>query len=335
MSEEFSEVLQNIYDKMPSREGHLIMDSSKLSTFQECPRKFFFAHVLGWKSEGNSEFHLDFGKAYHSAKETLWKEGGTSAGVEAAYQTFLAEWGKNSEKYMDYPAKGKHPNNVLSALVGFATKYAKDFKELELVNTEVPGSFLLPNNFMLSFRIDSIHKRVNSGEVLFMDDKTASRADANEHTKYNLSLQMGTYFRALMFMHPNEAVIGGFVNTAIFLKDQVNHSRVAVYKGYEQLNFWLGQVTYICGEIKRELEQLMECVPGDSYLDAFPPNTNHCTQYYGCRFADICMAVANPLRYAERAPSGIRIEHWNPFMEAEEKGKEVLHLNENIEVGAS
>lgn len=57
----------------------LAWDSTSLGLLKECPRKYFYQIVLGWKPRGES-VHLKFGQLYHSAME--------------AYDHFAASLGK-------------------------------------------------------------------------------------------------------------------------------------------------------------------------------------------------------------------------------------------------
>jgi len=65
-----------------------IIDSSKLSTFMECPRKYFYEYVLGWRPS-MPNVHLTFGTAWHAAVERLLIEGYSQEHVEEAKFIFL------------------------------------------------------------------------------------------------------------------------------------------------------------------------------------------------------------------------------------------------------
>ena len=53
---------------LPEQPTWLIRDSSKLDNYQECPRKYFFTHILGWRSEAPAH-DLYFGESWHKARE--------------------------------------------------------------------------------------------------------------------------------------------------------------------------------------------------------------------------------------------------------------------------
>ena len=46
------------------------VDSTKINTFLDCPRQYFFTYVLGWRSDRPNN-HLVFGQAWHEAMEHL------------------------------------------------------------------------------------------------------------------------------------------------------------------------------------------------------------------------------------------------------------------------
>lgn len=43
-------------------------DSTSLGTFKECPRKYYYQHILGWQTK-HASVHLIFGQLYHSGME--------------------------------------------------------------------------------------------------------------------------------------------------------------------------------------------------------------------------------------------------------------------------
>ena len=45
-----------------------IKDSSKLDTYLDCPRKFFYEHMLGWRVDRPAHA-LHFGTSWHMARE--------------------------------------------------------------------------------------------------------------------------------------------------------------------------------------------------------------------------------------------------------------------------
>lgn len=46
-------------------------DSTMLGTFKECPRKFYFSHILNWRS-GHENIHLIFGRLFHAGLERYY-----------------------------------------------------------------------------------------------------------------------------------------------------------------------------------------------------------------------------------------------------------------------
>ena len=60
-----------------------VLDPSKIKTFKQCPRQFFYEHVLGWRSK-EPNLHLVFGEAWHQALEHLFNNGMSSNKIAEA-----------------------------------------------------------------------------------------------------------------------------------------------------------------------------------------------------------------------------------------------------------
>jgi len=146
-----------------------ILDPSKLNTYLECERMFFFEYVLGWRQTTTTN-HLHFGSAHHEAMELLTKsllssriEGveniphllseltrsygdideaaemliKTFPQIDEAFQKFLdyyradPEFGPDSDEIF-YP---KTPAREALALLLYTHEYAVDFHCFELVHS--------------------------------------------------------------------------------------------------------------------------------------------------------------------------------------------------------
>ena len=50
----------------------------------------------------------------------------------------------------------------------------------------------------------------------------------------------------------------------------------------------------------------------DDILRAFPKNTESCTKYFGCPYADFCQAWMNPLQRCQEVQPGFKLDFWDP-----------------------
>lgn len=76
---------------------------------------------------------------------------------------------------------------------------------------------------------------------------------------------------------------------------------------------WMWTTVQIMNLIEWDMHRLFdEAREGDEIMMAFTKNPQACTKYFGCRYADFCMAWANPLQYSDEVPQGFTIRHWDP-----------------------
>src|SRR5512137_1973995 len=72
-------------------EATRVMDSSKVQDFLDCPRKYFYRHVLGWERDEPAHA-LHFGTCVHTAMDALYSYGFNTTSVELAKAMFLDEY---------------------------------------------------------------------------------------------------------------------------------------------------------------------------------------------------------------------------------------------------
>jgi ATP-dependent helicase/DNAse subunit B len=74
-------------EKQPTWE---VQDATKIQAYMNCPRRYFYEYVLGWRAE-RKNVHLEFGNGWHVAMETLLNEGYHTDAVARAF-AHLAEY---------------------------------------------------------------------------------------------------------------------------------------------------------------------------------------------------------------------------------------------------
>jgi len=303
-----------------------ILDSSKIETFLECPRKYFFEHILGWRMDvPNHDAY--FGESWHKAREWQLRYGYSD--IEGAYNAFLRHYRKEFPPESDNLYTPKDPAGVLRALMEFAEKRSNDLVENEVVTLdgvkmlEISGTVPVDDHRVLHYRLDSIIRRNSDGKIFSWDHKSTKRISRQWREKFHLSIQNGTYTHCLYCMFPIEDVLGiEFCGTCFeFLKRgsanrpagyYVTLERVPAFKTPDQMNVWLWTVVDILDSIEREMDRLFHSSDDDLLLMAFPMNPSNCTKYFGCAFHDFCLSWQNPLQHCEEPPLGFRTEFWDP-----------------------
>jgi len=305
---------------IPTDESWNILDSSKLNTYLDCPRRFFYEYLLGWRQDYPNN-HLIFGEAWHDAMEFLLVAGVKPENLKPAFETFLATYRKRLGPETDEQYFPKDPSNAATALTEYITLYQGE--PFTVLHTEVGVRVPLNEEDCIVGRIDAIVS-VTQGKIWFFDHKTGSRLDRTWESQWDMSLQMGTYLHALhCCFNPND-IGGGIINGVFFQKGENKFRRKPVQKSLELLNAWLWNVNEWLKDLKTDMARLADAHPISSpVLGAFRQNTQSCTKYFGCPFAPFCSSWANPLAFVnEGPPPGFKVEFWNP--EAREKPARVL-----------
>lgn len=305
---------------LPTEPTWKIRDSSKLDTYQECPRKFFFEYILGWRSERPAH-DLYFGNAWHVAREHQLIHGYED--VAGAYTAFINYYREKFAPESDELYRPKDPVGVSFALQKFADERIGDLTENELLLTETSGTVPVGKDRFLHYRMDSVLRSRDNGKVFSWDHKSAKKFSRQWSEKFYLSLQNGTYTHCLYCMYPIEEVLGiEFCGTCFeYLKRgskarpagyHINFLRVPAFKNSDQMNSWLWTVNNLLDDLDRDMDRLMDSSEGDQVMQAFPMCTTSCTNYWGCIYHDYCMSWANPIQRCFEPPLGFIIEHWNP-----------------------
>jgi hypothetical protein len=297
-----------------------IIDSSKLDTYLDCPRKYFFEHMLGWRVDRPAH-DLWFGESWHRAREYQLLNGYFE--LQGAFDAFMDYYRQEFDEETDELYRPKDPMGALNALVKFSEERQNDLVENEVLFTEISGTVPIAADRVIHYRMDSIMRRKEDGKIFSWDHKSAKRFSRQWSEKFHLSVQNGTYTHCLYCLYPIEDVLGvEFCGTAFeYLKKgskdrpagyHASFLRVPAFKTPDQMNVWLWTVNHYIDEIESEMGRLGNCKLDDPVLMAFPMNTNSCTKYWGCAFHDYCISWPNPLQRCEEPPLGFRTEFWDP-----------------------
>lgn len=303
-----------------------IHDATKIQTFMDCPRKYFYEFVLGWRPD-TPNIHLEFGSAWHLAMEhliaTYENRGYEDHNILIAYEKLNEYYRRFFSEMHDEIYHPKTPAMALKALLAYALEYKHDrFKPLY---TEVAGSVTLNETHTLTFKIDSIIE--TSDGVKSREHKTGSQLSRPWMDQWALKMQTGVYNHVLYCIYPREQVWGVEVNGTIFSKKDIKFQRVPARRTISGMESWYWNAIDWCDAIMLEYARLERCRECDTTLRAFPMNTENCTKYFGCTYHDYCMAWANPLSRCDEVPMGMKVEFWDP-REEELEAKTVFRIKE-------
>lgn len=301
-----------------------ILDSSKLTTFMDCPRRYFYRYVLGWTFKG-ANIHLEFGEGWHRAMEYIRLNGYTDK-VAAEAADVLEEYFRRSfSEATDLDNAPKNPGNARLALHEYVNFYRDADAEVETLFTEISGVIPVDEDRVIYIRLDSVNYKPGMG-IFFFDYKTGSRYTSAWVSQWQTSLQMNTYNHALRMIFPNDRVYGGVIDGAFFYKSPATDlksdpslsgkfrpQRVPLKITDDMINSYLFDINHWARMLEWEFVRLEECKKEDQTLKAFPKNTNACVAFGRlCPFHGFCTSRANPLRISDSRPPDMQEDRWDP-----------------------
>jgi len=292
-----------------------VVDSSKLSTFMECPRKYFYRYVLGWSASAPN-VHLIFGTAWHAAVERLLLEGYDKVHVEEAKFIFLQYYRQYIPEEADELYVPKNPAGAFNALDLYANRFKNDLVLNEFPHTEVGGTVLIDTDAPMHFKIDAIGKEKSTGKYWILDHKTSQSKTRRWSSSWQLRTQILLYMHVLYCLYSPDNVKGARVRGSFFYKKldrDAEFDEAVIEKTPDQMQAWLSSCNSWYKDLKYNMSLLLEEDNDEnSVMHAFPQNDTACDKYWGCPYLDFCNAWANPLKRCNIPSIGYEVTHWDP-----------------------
>lgn len=298
-------------------ETHKILDASKLQVYQTCPRKYFFAHILGWQPV-EPNIHLVFGEAWHKAMETLLIHGYGKDNLDLAYEKFLATYREHFSQVMDDTYFPKNPAMALGVLQKYVETFRDDFEQYRPLYTEISGMVSISSGRAIAFKMDSILEVLSGpkkGTVFSLEHKTTKSYAGSYINGMSLKMQIFIYTHVLRCLYEDKAD-GVILNVAQFQKTNPSCARFHLSKNLEQMVSWYYEINNLIDRIEDDLARLSEATPSDHSMFCFDRNGEACVNYGStCRYFDFCVTWANPLQHADQVPFGFEERLWDPTKE--------------------
>jgi hypothetical protein len=290
------------------------IDSTILSTFRSCPKKFSYQYVDHWKPVAQS-VHLVAGGAFASAIEaarnSFYVDGSSAQDAEAAgLSALIKHYGDfqcpdDSAKSLDrmlgafefylfnYPlgADGADPITLPSGRRGIEFSFAEPLE----VRHPVTGDPILYTG-----RSDMIANRHGTG-VWIYDEKTTSSLGATWGRQWEMRSQFTGYSWAARKQGIKTS--GAIVRGVSILKTKYDTLEVPTYRSDYEIDRWEDQVN-------RDLRRMIRCWE-EGYWDYSLDGA--CTDYGGCSFTSICK-ISNP---EEWLPAKFQQAVWDPLARRE------------------
>ena len=287
------------------------LDSTMISAFKECPRKFYWAHVRGLVPAQPS-VHLHFGGAYAAGLEAMRKalfvEGkpadeALAAGVIAAtvfWDEFAPTWSWES-------STPKTLDAVWHALLEYLEAFPPESDPLPPLNgncieltfaLEVEGSRHPETQapFLYCGRLDMLSQHAD-GSIWVVDDKTTGQLGERWSQRWRLRGQLTGYCWAAQEYgyEARNVCIRGMAPIKSAIRFAVAHT----HRTPRQIAEWLANLQYT-------LDQVATC-----WRQGFWPLNlaTSCEAYNGCPYANLCEAE-DPERWIE--PEYV-VRRWDPL----------------------
>lgn len=287
------------------------IDSTMLSSFRSCPKKFFWTHIRGLHPRSRSA-DLHAGGCFASGLEQFYKTLGKGTTVEdaklSAFKTFTKEWG-------DYIAPEKNPksqDNMWIALDDYLRTYPPAIDRFQFL-TNPDGSptaeftFAIPLDFegfplhpsgepfFYTGRTDGLGM-YDKIHLCFKDEKTTKSIGARWAEQWALRGQFIGYCWAgkMSGLDISHVLVRGIG----ILKTEIK--QIEILKHYPQhlIDRWFLQ-------LRNDLERLVDCWNA-GYFDMNFGET--CTAYGVCQYVPLCES-SNPESWTDT----YEIRHWNPL----------------------
>lgn len=311
-----------------------IHDPSKLQSWEDSPRKYFFQHILGWRRD-EPNIHLGFGSAWHDAMEHLSLSLNTDDPysnriVMEAYELFMDCFRSEfPNEVMHFDNSAKNPGNALQALAEYAEVWREDAQKFKTLYTETAFSVPISDTRVIHGKMDTILLR-HEQFIESLEHKTTGRKTQSWIDQWDVILQPMIYTYALKAIFEETAVRGVTINGAILRSKSNEFIRIPVAKSDNMLRAGLWKVNHYLDQIEWSMENLLETSPDDDVLAAFPCAGQSCSKF-GCEFSAFCAHWANPLQHAHTPPPGFTQEFWDPRRQ-EETAKNVVHVSESKDI---
>lgn len=323
----------------------LYYDNTRVSTYRDCPRKYFFRHYKDLLREGES-IDLNFGLAWHEAMNVVWKlvhervpdkevhtkamlafmklwiEKGFPAPTGENYETLTTQW------------PTKNPYVAMEMLSNYITQRKQFILDCSEVDIERPfavplgmtvevkderGTGVQEEVFYIG-RLDKCVRHRQHGRVI-IEHKTTGwyakeggfRSDYIEG--FNPNSQVEGYLFAGNSLY-DKGVKELFVDAALCHKTVHDKFKyIPINKSFAALDEWLCETKEWVRRLVAEqnyADELARKPPEETTpYPAFPRNTGSCHDFSGCSYRDICRYIPNPRTV--KVPSGYKIEKWEPF----------------------
>lgn len=291
-------------------EQERIWDYTTISTFQACPKKYYFRMIKHLVPTTTAPALL-FGKALHSALEVFYKD--IREGKDRA--TALASSIKIFQDNYETPEgeEKRTTENAIKLLKGYEEVYRNEpFKVLgQEIGFAVPvfykDSTGVEKSFLLCGRLDAL---IDWNGVLYvLEHKTTTMLGANYFYQFEMSMQVDGYVYAAS-QHTGRKCLGAVVNALEVWKDVKKETSKTKKLEDHYARDPISRSDYELSEYLKDAGEWVERIIDSEKRNSFPRHKGACFTYnYKCPYWDIC-------KYGEDEKiigRTYKVEKWEPY----------------------
>lgn len=274
-------------------------DSTSLSSFVTCPRKYYYSILQGWTSELRS-VHLIFGGHYATALEHYHKHraggiGHDDALLQVVREALINTWDheltesgeriEGSGKPQDWLHNSKTRDTLIRSIVWYLEEFKEDPMKTVILSdgraaVEYSFSIDLDDTYVYCGHIDRLVTYGDGDDIYVLDQKTTgSQITPRFFDGYSPDYQMTGYTWAgqIIFQMPVKGVV---IDAAYIAVGFTAFGRQPVTRSARQLEEFREEVLHYIGLAKQCHE-----------TGYYPMNRTACGNYGGCEFRKVCSAV--------------------------------------------
>jgi hypothetical protein len=299
------------------------IDYSSLSTYLDCPRKFFFQYILHMRSRVKS-IDLVFGSAWHYGLEITYRaimngaKLSTIDATEMSRKAFNLYWLIEGEPHFPdndiiFP---KSPGHAANMFHEYWMSFLTEDSERKIVGVEIPFSLHLDDD-LPSYIGRKDLAWIEKDQLSVVDHKTTKSISAITLPGFQSSMQSAGYITAgKLYFDKLPRMI---YNVALCQKSRIGFERFVVMLRDAACDRFLDDLMYHMQGILNELDTLEDDLNAHKESKLYNPTSFKrcpgyaCTQYFRlCPYFDLCQMRNNPLLWMEKPPTGYAIEEWHP-----------------------
>lgn len=301
---------------LPGTQVQYAWDSTSLGWLKECPRKYYYAMVVGWRPK-HETVNLKFGALYHKGLEDYDRRRALGADHETALRDTVAAlmndtWDRGEKPgpwVSDHNAKTRE--TLIRSVIWYLEHFKDDPAKTVMLENGQPAVEL---SFKMELPVPAYNSSVNyvlcghldrvveyAGNTYVMDRKTSgSTISTSYFEQYDPDNQMSLYTLAskVIYHTPVKGVIIDAAQIAVgftrFSRGFTYRTDAQITEWLDDLGFWMNLQTQLAEEGK------------------WPMNDKSCHKYGGCHFRKVC-SKSPEVREVFLNSDFIKQE-WNPLV---------------------